>query len=118
MASVKTDVTPYLNFSSHLFVGASFHLKNNDDISAITALDSVSAIWPVTIYPQPNPKVESLIDSFKLFNESENQTYENTFAPHRMTGVDKLHDLGYNGKNISIAIIDSGVDYKYDNCFL
>lgn len=30
-----------------------------------------------------------------------------------MTGVDKLHALGYTGKGINIAIVDSGIDYTH-----
>jgi hypothetical protein len=88
---MKTVVTPYLNFSSGVFIGASFHLKNHDDKSAIADLDLVSSIWSVTVSSRPDP--------------------------HVMTGVDKLHAEGYKGEGIVIAIIDSGVDYRYDNYF-
>ena len=32
-------------------------------------------------------------------------------ASHKMTGIDRLQAQGYTGKGISVAVIDSGVDY-------
>jgi subtilisin family serine protease len=110
---MKTTVTPHLNFSSHIFIGASFRLSNDEDVSTIAALDSVSAIWPVTVYSRPDPYVESIMDLSELVDETENGN--DTFPPHVMGGVDKLHAQGYNGKGIFIAIVDTGVDYTYEN---
>ena len=109
---MKTTVTPYQNFSSQIFFGASFHLSNHDDMSAIANLDLVSTIWPVTVYSRPVPIVKSIIDLSNLVNITD------TFAPHVMGGVDKLHAQGYNGQGIRVAVIDTGVDYRYDNYFL
>jgi len=113
---MKTVVTPSLNFSSHIFTGASFHLTNQDDVSIIAALDMVSNIWPVTIYPLPNPTVERIINPSELADETENGTYNDLFPPHVMCGVDKLHAQGYIGEGVSVAIVDTGVDYRYDHC--
>lgn len=41
------------------------------------------------------------------------QADERPYAPHVMTGVDKLHEAGYRGKGIKVAIVDSGIDYKH-----
>jgi len=114
---MKTVVTPYLNFSSNVFIGASFHLKNHDDKSSIADLDFVSAIWPVTVYSRPDPTVKSIIQLDELANDTDNENYTDLFAPHVMTGVDKLHAEGYKGEGIVIAIIDSGVDYRYNSYF-
>lgn len=35
------------------------------------------------------------------------------YAPHAMTGVDKLHDQGLIGTGVQIAIIDTGVDFTH-----
>jgi hypothetical protein len=109
---MKTVVTPYLNLSSRLFIGASFRLGNHDDISAIADLDLVSDIWPVIVYPRPLPTVQSIFNQFEFVSETAKGTYADQFPPHVMCGVDKLHAQGYTGEGIFVAIIDSGVDYR------
>ncbi len=112
---MDTIVTPYLNFSSPLFNGASFHLNDDDNMSSIAALNLVTSIWPVTVYSRPDPTINSLVHLSKIMDKIENETYQKSFGPHVMTGVDKLHSQGYKGQGVFIAIIDSGVDYKYTN---
>jgi subtilisin family serine protease len=46
-------------------------------------------------------------------NPSDASTLNDTFSPHVMAGVDKLHAEGLAGKGITIGIIDSGVDYTH-----
>jgi subtilisin family serine protease len=46
-------------------------------------------------------------------NTSDAAPLKNTFSPHVMTGVDKLHAEGLNGNGIKIAVIDTGVDYTH-----
>ncbi|CAD6973083.1 unnamed protein product, partial [Tilletia controversa] len=36
-----------------------------------------------------------------------------TFEPHVMTGVDKLHAQGYYGKGQTVGILDTGIDYTH-----
>lgn len=80
-------------------------------MSAIANLDLISKIWPVTVYSRPVPIIKSIIKLSDLVNNTD------IFAPHVMGGVDKLHAEGYNGQGIRVAVIDSGVDYRYDNYF-
>jgi hypothetical protein len=61
--------------------------------------------------------VKKIVDLSQFINEPTNGTYTDLFPPHVMSGVDKLHAQGYKGEGIFIAIIDSGVDYTYDNYF-
>ncbi len=35
------------------------------------------------------------------------------YSVHGMTGVDKLHAAGIKGKGVTIAIVDTGVDYNH-----
>ena len=39
--------------------------------------------------------------------------YTDTFSPHVMTGVDKVHAKGFLGKGQVVGIIDTGVDYTH-----
>lgn len=95
-----------------MFTGASFHLNHPEEISAIAAHPAVSAVWPVTGYLRPSPRIDSVIDVSKFQMKTENVTSYDTYTPHLMTGVDKLHAQGYNGNGVIIAIIDTGIDYK------
>ncbi len=75
----------------------------------------MAAIWPVSVYSRPVPIVESIMNLSEFVEEAENETAKDQFPPHVMTGVDKLHAEGYTGAGVSIAVIDSGVDYRYDH---
>jgi hypothetical protein len=99
-----------------VFIGASFRLNNPNDRSVIEALDEVAAIWPVSLYSRPVPIVESIMQLSEFAEKAENETSADQFPPHVMTGVDKLHAEGYTGANVYIAVIDSGVDFRYDHC--
>ena len=112
MTSKKTKITPRLNFSSSLFTGASFYLNNPEKIAVIAAHPAVSAVWSVNLYPRPSPRIDSVIDVSKFQIKAENLPIKDTYPPHVMTEVDKLHAQGYDGKGVIIAIIDSGIDYK------
>ena len=113
MSPKNARITPRLNFSSSLFTGASFHVSNKEVIAAMAAHPTVSAIWPVTVHPCPSPRIDSIIDTsdFHMMNTHKLLT-KDIYTPHTMTGVDKLHALGYNGYGVKIAIIDTGIDYK------
>lgn len=48
--------------------------------------------------------------------------YNETFGPgaagvnmsiHHMTGVDKLHEAGIRGKGVTVAVVDTGVQYTH-----
>ncbi len=114
---MKIGVTSCFNFTSDHFRGVSLRLYNHTDVSVIKTLDLVSSIWPVTLISSPNPHVESIINLSELADETANGTDVDQFPPHVMTGVDKLHAEGYTGKGAMVAIIDTGVDYRYDYYF-
>jgi len=35
------------------------------------------------------------------------------YTLHDMTGVDKLHEAGITGKGVTVAVIDTGIDYSH-----
>ncbi len=71
--------------------------------------------WPVSVHSRPVSVVESIMHLSEFVGEAENETSKDQYPPHVMTGVDKLHIEGYTGAGISIAVIDSGVDYRHDH---
>lgn len=108
-----------------LFNGTSFHLKDlvgaTDIISRIAAMPAVKQIWPINLYSRPNdtlvsggrftPSAGSTSTMKKRQTPFVNST--DTFSPHVMTQVDKLHAKGFNGTGVKIGIVDTGVDYLH-----
>ncbi|SCV72090.1 BQ2448_4784 [Microbotryum intermedium] len=48
-----------------------------------------------------------------LLPRSSDEFKNDQFPPHRMTGVDKMHEKGFLGAGTRVAIIDTGVDYRH-----
>lgn len=95
-------------------------------------MDGISRAWPLRIIPPPEPVLNKgeggglssgsagLAASLASTLSKRGGTsfppasaYANdTFPPHVMTGVDKLHKQGILGSNtIKVGILDTGVDY-------
>ena len=53
-----------------------------------------------------------LAPSIGLTSYSKDATAMN-YSIHGMTGVDKLHDAGILGKGATVAVVDTGVDYRH-----
>lgn len=102
------EATPALNFDSDIFYGLSFDMKNvkNTSISEIEALPEVEKVWPAAYVTVPITTAASVVDP-----DSENNY--TTWSAHNDTKVSKMHDLGYFGEDVIIAIIDSGIDYNH-----
>ncbi|KAL1881283.1 hypothetical protein Daus18300_001135 [Diaporthe australafricana] len=119
------DVSPRMNMSFKLFNGASFSITNltgdTQTASKISVMPAVKRIWPMRLYPAPevqrlsSPSHHSTQHNFDFVSRSNNAAAagNNTFSPHVMTQVDRLHDAGYTGEGARIAIIDTGVDYYH-----
>lgn len=113
------------------FVGLSLTLENGN-IDDLLALENVAKAWPVRSYDRP---AAAMIGSMSGPVQNEIQRREAADStvklphitgnikpnnPHTMTGVDKVHALGYYGAGVKIAAIDTGVDYYHPSlggCF-
>lgn len=85
-------------------------------------MKNVKRITPNYIYTLPNDEIGAVGDGVPARDTSAQprQISKRPYAPHVMTGVDKLHEEGYTGKGIKVAIVDSGIDYNHPDlggCF-
>lgn len=89
-----------------IYLGAAINVASEKDLSALADTPHVISISPVYRRSRPKP-----VGSRRL--NAKHTHAPDTFAPHVITGVDKLHAEGILGKGIRVAIIDTGVDYLH-----
>ncbi|KAH7304312.1 peptidase S8/S53 domain-containing protein [Stachybotrys elegans] len=108
-----------------LFRGVSIQLSNTtytgeDYAGQLASLDAVKNIWPVKKISQPasvgkkegqEERPSSKRDQLHATRQESNETLP--YAPHVMTGIDRLHAEGITGDGVTIAIIDAGIDYTH-----
>ncbi|CAD6939898.1 unnamed protein product [Tilletia controversa] len=112
---------------SRIFSGMSLILDNDKDVGELQAFPGVKKVHPLRIYMpaafEPTivtPEfVQSAVNGGGLTRSSASRVASDsvlkndTFEPHVMTGVDKLHAQGYYGKGQTIGILDTGIDYTH-----
>ncbi|KAF9870568.1 subtilisin-like serine protease pr1c [Colletotrichum karsti] len=103
LAESGQEASPAVSFNSPLFHGASFDLKNTtgESIADIEALPEVEKIWPASLFTVPTTSAAVVQSEFPTWN------------PHNDTNVALAHANGYLGKDVIVAIIDSGIDYNH-----
>ncbi|KFA47278.1 hypothetical protein S40293_10279 [Stachybotrys chartarum IBT 40293] len=128
-----------LDLDFELFRGVSIQLSDvetaEEQALQLASLPAVKNIWPVKTYGLPEPVVKqsraagardsgSASNRFsahkrapvKSFLERRQASGNGTSlanSPHTMTQVDKLHAQGITGEGITIAVIDTGIDYHH-----
>jgi subtilisin family serine protease len=120
MGTLSVEGTTRQTFNYELFKGVSVQLddleKAEEKAMRMAAMPAVKNMWPVQIISRPNPIVEWIgaptSDNLPaMLRKRDNET--DTFSPHVMTQVDKLRAEGITGKGISVAVIDTGIDYLH-----
>ncbi|CAD6950703.1 unnamed protein product [Tilletia laevis] len=112
---------------SRIFSGMSLILDNDKDVDELRAFPGVKKVHPLQTYKpaafQPtivSPEfVQSAVNGGGLTRSSASRVASDsflkndTFEPHVMTGVDKVHAQGYYGKGQTVGILDTGIDYTH-----
>jgi len=75
----------------------------------IKSMSMVKELWPITLYHTQDLKVTH--SPFGYTNSTGSNSTADTFSPHVMGGIDKLHAEGLTGKGKFVAIVDTGIDY-------
>ncbi|KZM24061.1 uncharacterized protein EKO05_0004598 [Ascochyta rabiei] len=118
LAQEGVQVEHRMDLSFRFFKGVSFQLKSSssnssgsDFLRQMKAQPQVENIWPTRILTR------SIEDSVAAPSQQKHvkrqTTSEDTFSPHVMTQVDKLHAEGITGKGYRVAVVDSGIDYTH-----
>lgn len=84
-----------------------------DKIKEVQSLSFVRDIKPVVTFIRKPPEFERMITP-KSVQKTDEHTYDYgySFDQNNQIGVPKVHDLGLNGENVLIGMIDTGFDYQ------
>ncbi len=95
-----------VTFDSTVFQGVSFDLRNTSEASLaeIQALPEVEKIWPARLITLP---------TISELEAGETDDVKTPWNPHKSTGVDILHENGWTGSDVIVAIVDTGIDYTH-----
>ncbi|KAK0529661.1 hypothetical protein OC835_004272 [Tilletia horrida] len=95
--------------NKRLFFGISVTLEHAYDMSLLRHMRGVRSVTPISFIRRPMPYGNKVQLASK---PSQHQLLEckNNLA---MTGVDKLHAMGIDGRSTKVAIIDTGVDWSH-----
>jgi subtilisin family serine protease len=118
LTSSKINATPRIQLTHELFNGASFHLEVDQDektaVETILNMTMISKIWPVRLYSRPATLLSTINGAVNAASVPlRKRAVVDSFSPHVMGSVDKLHAEGFTGEGIFIGIVDTGVDYMH-----
>lgn len=118
LAASGVQIKPRNNLSFRLFKGVSFQLQSSsanssdwDFLRQMKAQPQVKNIWPTRITKRSGEESGAVAAQQKHVKRQ--ATAQDTFSPHVMTQVDRLHAEGVTGKGYRIAVVDGGIDYTH-----
>ena len=88
---------------SDIFQGMAIE-TDTDNCDTLRALDGVVNVWSMKTIPMTPDINKSTIEPLTKFHN---------YSMHQWTGVDKLHAAGIRGKGVTVAIVDTGIDYTH-----
>lgn len=100
LSSNGLDVSVNNQYDSDVFQGASIQISESNDttVESLKAIDGIRNAWQA---------------SYITLDDTITAATEPVWNPHALTGVETLHQRGIKGKGMTIAIIDSGIDYTH-----
>ncbi|KAE8243956.1 hypothetical protein A4X13_0g6875 [Tilletia indica] len=125
LSQKNVSYTTRIKFKSTNMVSAmSLQLHNEDDLSALHKFDDTADVFKIGVSSIDSLKPvrasmhhRSVADKhYKRHPAKSNHTgatTQDTFTPHVMTGIDKVHADGNFGQGVVIALLDTGVDYTH-----
>lgn len=101
----------HIRVTSKWLNAVSVEVENQEQLARLSALDCVASVSAVRRYAQGLPASPlndaSLFRAEKMADES-SSIYGGAENQISMIGIDYLHDLGYRGQGLTIAILDGG----------
>ena len=112
---------PRLDLNHELFKGASFSIGHEHDgeiiLGLIQSFSIVKQIWPIQVLTRPATPIISPAENRYTPSTAQpvhqKREMQDSYGPHIMGGVDKLHNKNFTGKGIYIGIVDTGVDFMH-----
>ncbi|GAA6041140.1 hypothetical protein JCM8097_004135 [Rhodosporidiobolus ruineniae] len=112
-----------------LVAGEAADLAVEGVVKGLQGVEGIKRAWPLRLIPPPAPVTReslpaasgsltsSALSSLLATSSSSRKrattsSSADTFGPHVMTGVDKVHAAGQLGAGVKIGVIDTGVDWK------
>ncbi|GAA5902564.1 hypothetical protein JCM6882_009318 [Rhodosporidiobolus microsporus] len=119
---IHYDIRERFTDLPEVFHGASIRVDEGTKMEDLAQIEGVKKVYPVQLFSRPlSPAVADAVSfsaatindfSTLLASDPEVPYRSETYYPHVQTGVAALHNAGYLGEGVKIAILDNGVDYK------
>ncbi|KAJ3332207.1 hypothetical protein HDU76_000980 [Blyttiomyces sp. JEL0837] len=105
------SVTIRREIRSDVFNGVSFDVRGSHDPTLVQSIPGAKNVWPVTLVSRPSSTV--VVDESGTTNEGL-QRRGATEPIHSLTGVNDARSLlSLTGRNVKVAVIDTGVYYLH-----
>lgn len=100
----RANSTYYRQFDcSDVFSGLAIE-TDTDNVDSLRAIPGVVNVWPMRSVPLAPLETKKLVEA---------GSRRTNYSMHQWTGVDRLHAAGIRGEGATIALIDTGVNYKH-----